>query len=347
MQKFIQKICLYILLPLSILMIAEAFSPMTLFTHRHFEAIRYGSSVPHLHTHYPNFTSDFEAVGDLCHHTKKAIKKNEFWISDSIGFRNDTFIKHADILFIGDSFIQGNTLSQDNTITNKVNKKLHGKYKSYNMASSTLSEFDKYLTLGIIKKPKLLVYSIVERNNPEAIIRYKKGSSYEGNSCFENNNLNIYFDKALKFNSLNWIKSRLLNSKGKGVIGTNNSNMYFLNGTKQIHNKEDLSLSSSTIISYKKYCDSLGIKFIFLPMPNKETVYYKNVPFEVQDSYLFKLDSILKLNKIESVNTLAIYNHYLKNNTKLLYHLDDTHWNENATELIASTLVEKYFIDLD
>lgn len=121
--------------------------------------------------------------------------------------------------------------------------------------------------------------------------------------------------------------------------------MYFLQGTKSIiRPKNDISVSSEMILKCKKYCDSLNIQFLYLPMPNKESVYYKLVPYNKQPNYLFKLDSALKKVNIETINTLSIYNNSInKNPTKLLYHLDDTHWNVNGVKLIADS-VSKYII---
>lgn len=89
------------------------------------------------------------------------------------------------------------------------------------------------------------------------------------------------------------------------------------------------------IVSYKKYCDSIGVEFLFLPIPNKETVYYKNVPFETQPDYLFKIDSILNYRKVESINSLKIFN----DSKKYVYHKDDTHWNYEGVNLIANEIV--------
>jgi hypothetical protein len=112
-------------------------------------------------------------------------------------------------------------------------------------------------------------------------------------------------------------------------------------GTSQKHQKDDLANTVNILISYKKYCDSLGIKFIFMPMPDKETVYYELVPFDEQPDYLNKLDSILNISGVSTINTLKIYNDYRKTNDNLLYHLDDSHWNSNATEIIALEIIQK------
>jgi hypothetical protein len=76
-----------------------------------------------------------------------------------------------------------------------------------------------------------------------------------------------------------------------------------------------------------------------MPMPDKETVYYELVPFKEQPAYLHRLDSMLTAAGVRTIPTLDIYNEYRKTNSSLLYHLDDTHWNPNATTLISREIV--------
>ena len=58
------------------------------------------------------------------------------------------------------------------------------------------------------------------------------------------------------------------------------------------------------------------------------------------------LDSILKENDVKTFNVLQLYNDYRQSNTKLLYHLDDMHWNPNGVQLvskeIAKTIIAEY-----
>ena len=92
--------------------------------------------------------------------------------------------------------------------------------------------------------------------------------------------------------------------------------------------------------SYKAYCDSLGIVFVFLPCPDKESVYYEYVPFSKQPSTLFQLDSILIANGINTINSLGVLNRSKKN--ALLYSYDDTHWNAAGVSVIATEIMKKY-----
>jgi alginate O-acetyltransferase complex protein AlgJ len=243
-------------------------------------------------------------------------------------------------------------LSQNEIISNKVSNKFNNKIQVYNMSPGSFNEFDKYLKTGIIKKPKVLIFSIVERNVPQKMHPYilkrvGKMTKVENliKDAFSYANINVYLDKAFKQYSIEWIRARLNGSGGHGVPGIKKSKMFFLNGIKQKNGNDDFESTIANIKSCQRYCDSLGIQFIFLPMPNKETVYYDFVPLDKQPNFLFKLDSALQSENVPTINTLLIYNEYRKHNDKLLYHLDDTHWNANATEIISKAIAEKIKIE--
>ncbi|MFA6512277.1 MAG: hypothetical protein WCV86_04100 [Patescibacteria group bacterium] len=338
MKKFINTLTLFSLSALIIIVLCEIFIPVTVFFYRPWEAISF-SKIPANAPFYTNATLTMNSVGDLCHHTENSIIKNESWKTDELGFRNDNYIKSADILIIGDSYIAGSGLTQTNTISNQV-MKMDDNLKVYNMAPSSFSQFDKLVKLGRIHKPKQIIFSIAERNIPSEIKYYIPHSKKETiQNILNYNGLNAYIDKIIKVYPLKWIKARAKNAKGIGTEGINDSKMYFFQGSNQKHEEEDLINTVNTLISYKEYCDSLGIEFLFLPMPDKETVYYELVPFSEQPNYLFQLDSLLKSNGVSTINTLRIYNDYRRENDNLLYHLDDTHWNSNATELISKEIV--------
>ncbi|MEI6820825.1 MAG: hypothetical protein WCL51_02740 [Bacteroidota bacterium] len=343
MRVLLKKLFLFTFIPALCWGLIDAILPITFFTHRHHEAITFQSIVPAKTKMYPNISSSMDAVGDLAYYTKYEIIKHETWKTDKLGYRNDEFIEDPDILFIGDSFIEGSSLNQNQTISNNVSKKLK-QVKVYNMAPCNFNEFIKYLKIGVIKKPKLIIFSSVERNVPDMIANHiSENNPVENllNNAFSFNNINIYIDKALKLYSVNWIRARINGTKGIGIQSGINPNMFFYKGINQKYNPEDLSSTTKVLLAYKKYCDSLGIYFLFLPIPNKETVYYELVPFEKQPNYLLRLDSLLKNSNIPSINTLKIYNDYRISNTKLLYHFDDTHWNSNGVEIISNEIINK------
>jgi hypothetical protein len=127
---------------------------------------------------------------------------------------------------------------------------------------------------------------------------------------------------------------------GMGYPSSINKKMLFLDGRKSIKNDSLLyckSINAIHIICQK--CKNLGITFLFVPMPNKESVYWELVPYTKQPNLLFRIDSALKKANILSINTLALFNNEKKNGT-WLYHFDDTHWNNNGVKVVAKEMVK-------
>jgi len=329
MKKFLINIIIFTL-PLTIFLI-EGFLPINTFTYRPWEAMLYTTSKDVAFPFYPNQDLKMLSMGDLLHHTENTILKKENWITDELGYRNDTFIKKPKILLIGDSFIAGSSLPQDSTLTNLLNNKLDTEV--YNLAPAIFNDFISLLNNQIINKPELVVFSIVERNTPQPILKGSHGTINQNIS-----NTSIFKDKLVRLYSLKYIEARIKKEHGHGIPGKD-SIMYFLNGENQENNFEKIHEIARTIISYKNYCDSIGINFIFLPLPNKETVYFDRVPLSNQPAFIFKLDSILEINGVTTINTLALFNNEKEN--KYTYHLDDTHWNSFGVNLVANELRNK------
>ena len=152
----------------------------------------------------------------------------------------------------------------------------------------------------------------------------------------------------MRFYSIKWLHARIKNQKGFGSQSPINSHMFFAQGKHaKVFNQNDLQESVDAIKTHKKYCDSLDITYIYIPMPNKETVYYDLVPLHEQPKYLFLLDSLLILQDIHTIHTIDIYNKYSSTSSELLYHYDDSHWNSNGISLIADTLARKIRVLLD
>ena len=346
-KKFLRKVILFALPPLLVIAITEAFFlPPNFFTYRTWEALIYKNPVPHLGGFYPDMHTIMDEQGDLAFRTKYAIvDKDVKWDIDKLGFRNNKFVEDPDALIIGDSFTAGIALSQDETITNKTQMLLGKKLKVYNIAPSSFGNFNFLYQNKFIQKPRLIIYSLVERNLPsiltieeEAHDRKLKLVRSAGKSL-DFKGFNTCIDRLISFNSLRWAAAKM----GETNIGHKSpfdSTLFFMQGKEVKHFAlKDAEATAKKIISYKKYCDDAGIRFIFMPMPNKETVYFDLVPFDKQPQFLFQLDSILHQSGVETINTLSIYNG-LRSSVPVLYKPDDTHWNAKATTIIAEEIVK-------
>lgn len=330
MRKFIYKI-LFLSTPLLFLLL-EPLLPLSFFNYRPWEALTYkhvGIGMPF----YPNQELNMTSVGDLCYYTKKEIKKNENWITDKIGYRNDLFIDKPNVLIIGDSFVAGSSLNQDSTLTNLMISKSKNKWTTYNIAPASFSNFIALWRKGVLKKPKIIVFAIAERSIPATINLSNKTVVYNNTSY-----TSVLQNRIKRRYALNFFKARIKNYHGMGIKGISASKMFFYNGVNQKNNLNNIPETVRNIISYKEFCDSEGIKFIFLSLPNKETVYFEKVPFKYQPDYIFKLDSTLNSNDIMTLNALKVFNNYRQSHTDLIYHLDDSHWNSKGVNLIANEL---------
>lgn len=341
------------IVPILFWVILEGLLPSYAFTYRPWEALDF-QTVFHLdRTFHPNTVLRMKSVGQLCHHTEYAVAHEEIWITDELGNRNNTFIKDPDILIVGDSFAAGCAVTQDSVIANMLYAELDGKMKIYSIAPAEFSELDYYLKSNTIAKPKIVVYLKSERYVPRPMKYYRKPSGLKSaikakikdNLLFSY--LSIFLDKSLRHYSKNWVRARLSNQKGDGIAGIKGSNMFFFNEENYRHDVNmvqdfttDLKRTTDNVVSYKEYCDSLGIEFIFIPMPNKETVYFEFVPYKVQPGYILKLDSMLQVESVKTINPLKLYNDYRKSNDELLYHLDDTHWNSNAIRIVSEEIAK-------
>lgn len=345
MRHLVFKFGLFIL-PIIIIPIIETFFlPVNFFNYRTWEALafmnkNYKSEGPF----YPNYQIEIDEEGDLAFHTPQAILKKTKWITDEIGYRNNQFIQNPDILLIGDSFFAGSSLDQSETLNNQLHSKFDSTVSIYTMAPASFKDFYSLYNRNIIHKPKTIIYSIVERNTPEIFdisnqIKQTHNTINIKQSSFVSS-IKSYSDRFTRLYFKEWLFAKIQNKKGPGVSSNINPSMFFMKGTESNNKNEvDLINTIKAIKSYKLFCDNNDIEFIFIPMPNKETVYYDLVPFEEQPNYLFKLDSAMQVNGIKTINPLKIYNEERNNSTELLYRLDDTHWTRKAVDCITKEIV--------
>lgn len=345
MRYLVVKFGLFIL-PIIIIPIIETFFlPVNFFNYRTWEALafmnkNYKSEGPF----YPNYQIEMEEEGDLAFHTPQAIPKKTNWIIDEIGYRNNHFIQNPDVLLIGDSFFAGSSLDQSETLNNQLQSKLDSSISVYTIAPASFKDFYSLYSRNIIHKPKTIIYSIVERKTPEIFNNANQGKLNENSiNIYHNSFINSIKSNTDRFTRLyckEWLFAKIQNKKGPGVPSKIIPSMYFMKGKESNNkNENDLRNTINAIKSYKLFCDENGIEFIFIPMPNKETVYYDLVPFDEQPNYLFKLDSAMQVNGIKTINPLKTYNEERKTSSDLIYKLDDTHWTCKAVDCISKEIV--------
>lgn len=346
MKKFVLKTLLY-LSPFLLMGLAQGFLPITTYTHKLYESLFFKSEVvPHFTSMYPNQEEkNYVGYGDLCFNTKYSIPKDESFSTDNLGYRNNEFIKNPDILIIGDSYSLGCTMNQQNLLANKMMQNSGNQLKVYAMAPATFSDLDRYLKLGVIQKPKTIIYERVERGAVDSINYFKNDYADQleakAQKIWGYKSMNVFLDKIFRNYLGNTAKSKILGKKGTGKQSKIDEKLFYYDiTTPEENNTKFFEDNSKHILEYKKYCDSAGVKLVYLPMPNKESVYFDKIPIATQPKYLFKFKNFLDQNNILNINTLEIYNRYRKTSNTMLYNYDDTHWNVVAVDLMSKEILK-------
>jgi hypothetical protein len=87
-----------------------------------------------------------------------------------------------------------------------------------------------------------------------------------------------------------------------------------------------------------KLSEIYNLEMVFLPVPNKFTLYYKSIrPDDQYDNFIPRLYSAMDEAGINYVN---IYDEFMKQE-ELLYYGTDSHWNEKGVDITVSKLLEK------
>ena len=104
--------------------------------------------------------------------------------------------------------------------------------------------------------------------------------------------------------------------------------------------KKDIEIALKHILKRKQYVTKIGKRYIFCPIPAKQSIYpYKGIN---EDTYNF-LPNLFKLLKKNNVEYVDLVSHFRTIKDKeLLYFKYDTHWNhvrtKNAVEVFMKML---------
>ncbi len=342
MKKFILESLVFFLIIASAFAIGEILLPQKMVTFRNWEAFSPARGDLFLGRFYPNYEVTRNEVGELAHHSPYAVKKkNIYWKTDEFGYRNNDFIQAADILLVGASNVTGSGVSQENTLTNKLID-LTG-HSIYNISPIyNFKEVVEHLNERRIEKPKVLIYAMLERGIPDfEVIPLNKipNSPLVNLSELAKQQAYLpYLDRAHKKSLKQYVNARFNNSVGAGIQSPVNDQMFFIQGENAINKLkiEYINHYIEAIKSYQAYCNLNGIQFAFIPIPNKETMYYEMVPFEEQPSFISILSQKLIESGIHTVDFLGVLNDH--KDGPMLFPYDDTHLNAYSLDLMAKTI---------
>lgn len=354
MKKFLFKAFLFFL-PFLLVMALELFVlPIDTFTYRVWEALLVRKMKGILDgPFYPNMKIHKIEQGDIAPYSAFSVKKEVEWQTDRYGYRKrNTPEERHKIVIIGDSMLAGIGLTQKELLSEVLEEKLGVSVYPYALRRvSTFLKDSRFLRYP----PDLVIFESAEHQIPllTPLSERQKHVKEEGPliesfkstrevPCVQS--LGIFLDRLYKENMLHYFRAQLRRkvSTEKPQYNYRAGNILFLMGAavnKDIPKKQ-IDIHAQTIEGYCRTMQKRGIRFIFLPIPNKENIYHNLLPDNKRPVYLDQLISELKKRGVETVNLQEAFEKEYQTNSTLLYWSDDTHWNDKGVQ-IAADLIEQ------
>ncbi len=341
-------------LPLLAALAVELFVlPIDFFTFKVWEALLARNSFGILQgPFYPRMHIRKIEQGDLAHHTPYTTFKDSEWWTDRYGYRiKDDGRNSYDVVIIGDSNIAGSGLTQSDMLSEVVSVRTG--LAVYPLAPGGTRRFSNHPLLAH-RPPPTVVFSCIERDiaglrTPKIKLSSVAPNIFErfAGRLAQNRVLQTvaqWLDRVKKGNMLNYFRSaiRRVGKPLPDCTPVGDRCFFFLQGVKANRpvSEEGMSNAVNVLSRYHEILKGRGIRFIFLPIPNKETIYHKYLGTE-RPRFLPDLQERLRTRGIEVVDTQGAFEDAFRNRQIGLYHPDDTHWNADGSRLAADLLSRK------
>ena len=347
MKKFLQKLALLLMIPVSFQLIGAALIPLNQFTFRHWEAVRVFFPLLEDGPFYPNQHLEMIEIGDLGKGTTYAIPRPTIFITDQYGFRNTpSDVENYHIVIVGDSMTVGSGLTQTDTVSAVLASQFGD--TTYNYAPADLMDFLSESRFQV-SPPHTVILQVVERNLltdfcPQSIATLFSSST----TNMETQQLKVLLDRTIRtpFYFREYVRSNFLMDPKIPIV--NAEEMIFLE--KAISQPNEAAMTMEEAIDSLRRCDARlaerGLNFIFLPVPDKENIFFDMIPPDVRPSISIAdrrqfLEDFIATAQAEEITTVDLLTAYIqaRNDGVNPYQLDDTHWNPTGVEIAVEQLL--------
>ncbi len=295
-------------------------------------------------------------TGDLGFNGKYSVEHETEWQTDSFGLRNrpEAAKDNYEVVVVGDSSFAGSALSQKDTIAEALERELDRTV--YSFAPRTMAGFlanDRFVD----NPPKIVVVSRSERWITPASLKPidwkapNSGIEMQARAWFGRNtsrDFQNWFDFSAKKSYLLVFETRNSLGMNKPKIVDEKTGMLFYGVSSAINepsHEERIKHAVDVVREYKAAAERRGMRFVFVPIPDKETVYFDLIPethmnLDTQPDFMSELVESLNEAGIEAIDLLSVYNEERSRSGELLYHMDDTHWNSHGVEVAARAIAK-------
>jgi hypothetical protein len=351
-MKFIAKLVVFAL-PIFLFMGIYLFVlPIDCFCFRTLEAlIVHSQSLPGFF--YSNYRIERNEVGDLGLDTVYAQRRHVIWQTDKLGFRNlpEVTPQNADLVIVGDSFVFGSGLSQEQMLAQALSRRTGLRIYSY--ATADLNQFLDDPRFRNVRS-RTVVYA--GRENTMALIPVRgPGRPWGPSRRPLMQEWTILIDRLSKMIPVRAAQSRIERKLSQLW------NFFVYHERSGLDEKYQLALDGSMIFrksdipaakifgetkrfairmrAYKMEFKRRGIRLIILIIPEDTTLYYSRIPLPSRPSHPEKAVRALQEAGVEAVDIAHPF--YSVADDEMLCQRDDVHWSPAAVELAAER-VQRY-----
>lgn len=338
---------LFFVLPFAIAVVIEMVLPVDFFTFKVWESLLVRNNFGILYgPFYPNMELRKTEQGDLAHHTPYTTMKDVVWYTDRYGYRKkESGAKKYEIVIIGDSNTAGSGLTQNDMLSEVLERKL--RVNVYPLAPGGARRYSQH-RLFQEKPPDIVILASIERNilyftepkkttfKPDDDLLTKIHNAIQEVPALQS--AAVVLNRLDKNTMLQFLRATI-SRVGKPIarcIPVEGQCFFFYQGAKAngAVSPEAFQIGINTIKRFDDIFKGMGIRFIFLPIPNKETVYYRYLGTE-RPVFLDQLNRRLRELGIETIDTQQAFDEAFERDGLQLFYPDDTHWNRYGVRVTA------------
>jgi hypothetical protein len=348
MRKFLLRSILFFL-PFAVIVGVELFVlPADFFTFRAWEALvvkKFKGILPG--PLYPGMELSRTEEGDLGQHTVYAVRERATWKTDRYGFRtNASMSGRPRIVIIGDSNTAGSGLTQEAILSEVLSDRL-GR-SAYPFAPASVNSFFREKRF-MEDPPEVVVLESIERDLVllSALKQSHRTHSEWRRRLMENETIQsaaILMDRLWKMNMLHYCRAEIRRAEvlPRQPVFVRGAPILFFQGAKANMDIPERQREEvvRVLCSYRDGLNKKGIRFIFLPIPNKENIYHRYLPGAKRPVFLEKLICELSEKGVETIDTQRAFDEAFRKGA-VLYRRDDTHWDAEAVQIAAEMIAAR------
>jgi len=151
----------------------------------------------------------------------------------------------------------------------------------------------------------------------------------------------------------NWLLWRVFATSSNNAVVVGDSNWFFLSGDGGLNdslgqtqfNTIELEKFKRVIKDREYWLNSLGTHYLFLPIPNKESIYNEHLPtrirqYQGKDKYTQIIGYLKKSGQLQCA--IDVQDLMLNNKQhQQLYHRTDSHWNSFGIHLVYGEIIKR------